>query len=220
MARNATVVEPPVEVTEPTGPGGSGPAAPGNGDGGEGRPAAVPRQAYQTGLVLTLAAIFMFFMGLTSAFIVRKGLGRDWIPIALPSILWWNTAVLLVSSGLIERARHFLRQHDERAFGVWWRAAAALGVLFLFGQLLAWRQLVQEGVYLATNPASSFFYVFTAAHGLHVVGGLVALAVVAWWRWDRSRRMGRELAAELAAVYWHFLDGLWVFLFLLLKMGQ
>ena len=86
----------------------------------------------------------------------------------------------------------------------------------LSGQLLAWRQLEHAGVYLSSNPSSSFFYVFTAAHGVHLLGGLVALIAVAV---RGPRRLTRGTATEVAAVYWHFMDGLWVFLFLLLFLS-
>jgi cytochrome c oxidase subunit 3 len=222
MARPTTVEEPHVELLEQAGAGGGGPSVPAGGNGGSGgggQPVAVPRRAYLTGLTLGLAAIFMFFMGLTSAFIVRRGLGNDWVRVNLPPVLWLNTAVLLASSVVLERARQYLARAESRRFQSWWRMGTVLGMLFLAGQLVAWRQLVAQGIYLATNPAASFFYVLTAAHGLHLFGGLVAVVVIALRRWDRSR-FGQALAVDLAALYWHFLDGLWIFLFLLLKMGQ
>ena len=94
-----------------------------------------------------------------------------------------------------------------------------LGVLFLAGQLVAWRQFMHEGVYLATNPSSSFFYLLTAAHGIHLLGGIIALVVVGWRSWENTR-VTRSTATEMAAIYWHFMDGLWIFLFLLLMLGQ
>ncbi len=222
MTRPTAVEDPHVELLEQTAAGVGGPSAPTGGEGGSGgsgQPLAVPRRAYLTGLTLGLAAIFMFFMGLTSAFIVRRGLGNDWVRVSLPPVLWLNTAVLLASSVVLERARQYLARGESGRFQSWWRLGAALGLLFLGGQLMAWRQLVAQGIYLATNPAASFFYVLTAAHGVHLLAGLVAVVVIALRRWDRSR-IGRALAVDLAALYWHFLDGLWIFLFLLLRMGQ
>lgn len=193
------------------GPGGSG--------GAGGYFGGVPQRTYLTGLTMGLAAILMFFMALVSAFIVRKGLSNDWQAFPLPSILYVNTLILVASSFTIQAARRRLARADEAGFRHWWFMTTALGLLFLAGQLTAWRQLVREGVYLATNPSSSFFYVLTAAHGVHLVGGIVALAAIAFWNWKRAR-VSRGTAAEMAAVYWHFLDGLWIFLFLLLKLGQ
>jgi cytochrome c oxidase subunit 3 len=89
----------------------------------------------------------------------------------------------------------------------------------LGGQLIAWRQLAGQGVFLVTNPSSSFFYVLTAAHGLHLVGGILALLYVSQRNWQRSR-MSLGTAADVASIYWHFMDGLWVFLLALLYLGR
>lgn len=202
---------------------GGGDGIPGGGDddggGSGGGAAAVPRRAYFTAISLGLAAILMFFMALTSSYIVRKGLGGDWQPVRLPSILWFNTLVLLGSSATIEVARQRLGANAPDSFRRWWGLTTLLGMVFLLGQVAAWRQLAAAGVFLATNPASSFFYVLTAAHGVHLLGGITALLYVAFRAWRRSR-ITQGTAAELAAVYWHFMDGLWVFLFLLLHLGR
>jgi len=217
MRDSATTEE--VELQEVAGvPGGPEDVGPG-GDGGGGALPRHPARLYVTGLTMGLAAILMFFMALTSAYVVRKGLGSDWRALALPPVLWLNTLILLASSVTIFRARRRLARLDFSGFRQWWGVTVALGLLFLLGQLLAWRQLVQEGVYLASNPSSSFFYTLTAAHGLHLLGGIVALLVVGLRPWRRAR-MTRSTAAELASVYWHFMDGLWVFIFLLLQLGR
>jgi len=202
---------------------GIGPGGPGGGRDGErgpgdrGRP--VPQRSYVTGLTMGLAAILMFFMALVSAFIVRKGLSDDWRAFPLPPILWVNTAILLASSVTIEVARRRLARLDISGFRHWWGMTTALGLLFVAGQLVAWRQLVHEGIYLATNPSSSFFYLLTAAHGVHLLGGIIALFVIGLRSWQNAR-VTRSTATEMAAIYWHFMDGLWIFLFLLLMMGQ
>ena len=203
---------------------GSPPPPPEGGDsdgssGPGGDALAVSRRAYFTGLTLALGGILMFFMALTSAYIVRKGLGENWQAIALPRLLWLNTVVLLASSATIEIARRKLARAATGAFRSWWWVTTALGVAFLAGQLVAWRQMVESGIYLAGSPASSFFYVLTASHGVHLVGGIVFLFYVAFRAWSRSS-ISQGTAAELAAVYWHFMDGLWVFLLLLVSLGQ
>ncbi len=226
MARNPIIEEPsvvPVAVGG-AGAGTGGFQAGGGGRGGSGGGpgdlhGAVAQRTYLTGLTMGLAAILMFFMALVSAFIVRQGLSNDWRAFALPPILWVNTAILLASSFTIEASRRKLNRGDQQGFRHWWFMTTALGLLFLAGQLIAWRQLVHAGVYLASNPSSSFFYVLTAAHGIHLLGGIVALVAIAYWNWDRAR-VTRSTATQMAAVYWHFLDGLWIFLFLLLKLGQ
>ncbi len=220
MARHSIVEEAAVPVAA----GGAGIGAGGFDSGGGGRGpdgprGAVPQRTYMTGLTMGMAAILMFFMALVSAFIVRQGLSSDWRAFPLPPILWVNTAILLASSFTIEASRRKLAHGDRQGFRHWWFTTTALGLLFVAGQLVAWRQLVHAGVYLASNPSSSFFYVLTAAHGIHLVGGIVALIAIAYWNWDHAR-VARSTATQMAAVYWHFLDGLWIFLFLLLKLGQ
>jgi len=219
-----------LEITSSGGPGGSSSAGPPGGrgggrGGGDGdsqpgpRRRGVPGRVYFTGIWLALAAILMFFMALVSAYIVRKGTGGDWRPVMLPRILWLNTAVLLLSSLALEASHRAWEREDAKAFRGWWAGATALGVLFLAGQLVAWRGLAAAGVYLATNPSSSFFYLLTAAHGLHLAGGLVALGYVLARGWVRLRASG-GVAAEVAGIYWHFMDGLWVFLLLVLTLGR
>ena len=190
----------------------------GDGHGGGGLPA-IPQRAYFTAIQLALAGIVMFFMALTSSFLVRKGLGDDWVSFALPRVLWANTLVLLASSGAIQFARARLRSGDTEGFRRWWVITTALGALFLAGQFAAWRQLAAQGVFLATNPSSSFFYLLTSLHGLHLLGGIVGLFYVAYRPWQRSR-ITQSTAADLVSIYWHFMDGLWIFLFALLYLGR
>ncbi|MBI1749626.1 MAG: heme-copper oxidase subunit III [Acidobacteria bacterium] len=178
------------------------------------------RRMYLTGVSLSLAAILMFFMALASSYIVRKGTGNDWQPIDLPRIMWLNTAILVASSITIEVARRkLIASGDVAAFRNWWAITTALGMLFLGGQIVAWRELAEQGLFLSTNPSSSFFYLLTAAHGAHLLFGLVALLYVALRAAQPAWRR-RAIAAEATAVYWHFLDGLWVFLLLLLNFGR
>jgi cytochrome c oxidase subunit III len=200
--------------------GGTGTPAGGDGDGGSsgGKPK-IPRRAYFTALQLGLAAIVMFFMALASSYIVRKGLGNDWQRTPMPPVIWFNTAILLVSSMTIIVARRKLDRGDREAFRSWWWVTIGFGLLFLSGQIIAWRQLAAAGMMLATNPSSSFFYLLTAAHGVHLAGGILALFYVMFHPWKRSR-ISQTTAAELASIYWHFMDGLWVFLLVLLTLGR
>lgn len=203
------------------GEGGGTPAGPG--DGGDGQPGPfptgeVPQRTYVTGMTIALGGILMFFMAFVSAYIVRKGLtNARWIPLDVPRILWLNTAILIASSFTMSRSRSRFLARDDAGFRHWWSVTTILGIFFLAGQLIAWRQLVAAGVYLSSNPSSSFFYVFTAAHGLHILGGILALLSVAY---RPLHRLTRATATEVVAMYWHFMDGLWVFLFLLLLLGR
>jgi cytochrome c oxidase subunit III len=213
------------EVVELIGPGkgGGGGASSGGDGGGEGSGSSgasgeVPQRTYVTGMTVALGGILMFFMALVSAYIVRKGMPNSaWQPLAVPRILWFNTVVLLASSFTLAHSRGRLRAQDEDGFRYWWGWTTVLGVFFLVGQVIAWRQLVAVGIYLQSNPSSSFFFVFTAAHGLHLLGGVLALLSVAF---RPTHRLTRGTATEVVSMYWHFMDGLWVFLFLLFLLGR
>ena len=208
------------------GGGGGGPAPPpGGGDdaGDEKRrrppPGPPSPNRYYTGVTLGIVSILMFFMALASAFLVRRGTSGDWIPVHLPLVLWFNTLALIASSFTLERARGALSRLDLSGFRTLWTITTGLGVLFLIGQLIAWRQLVAQGVFMASNPASSFFYIFTAAHGMHLLGGVGALLYVLIRKFDNSN-IALPAAAEVASYYWHFMDGLWIFLLVLLYLGK
>jgi cytochrome c oxidase subunit III len=133
--------------------------------------------------------------------------------------VWINTFVLVTSSATLEMARHRLAQGQLSGYRNLWLATTILGVSFLTGQLVAWRQLVAEGIYLASNPASSFFYIFTGAHALHLFGGVAALIYVAKRNFNRAQ-VTRSVAAEVTSYYWHFMDALWLFLLALLYLGK
>jgi cytochrome c oxidase subunit 3 len=191
----------------------------GGGDDGKKRPnKPVSPSRYYTGIAIGIVAVLMFFMALASAFLVRKG-GPDWIPVRIPALLWVNTAVLVASSGTLELARKRLSQSDVLGFRRLWLVTTMLGVFFLIGQVVAWRILVQQGIYLASNPASSFFYIFTGAHALHLLGGVAALIYVARRNYDTAK-ITRIVAAEVTSYYWHFMDALWLFLLALMYMGK
>lgn len=178
----------------------------------------VPAHAYRVGMWMALAGIVMLFAAFTSAMVVRKGLSTDWIHTNLPHILYLNTLVLLASSATFEISRWSLARGLGERFAAWLYATMALGVAFVAGQLMAWRELAQRGVYLSTNPSSSFFYLITAAHGLHLLGGIVALGYLAFKARDIARGVKKRTAVDVTALYWHFMDGLWVYLLILFSV--
>ncbi|MBI3932342.1 MAG: cytochrome c oxidase subunit 3 [Acidobacteria bacterium] len=166
------------------------------------------------GVCAFLGTVTMLFVGMTSAYMVRRA-SADWRPLAPPAILWLNTGALLASSAALEVARRRFRGWDLPAARTWVAVTGLLGALFVAGQYGAWRALAAQGIFLASNPHSSFFYVLTGLHGLHLLGGLAWFAAVA----SRLRRMTLtpgEDGLRLFAVYWHFLAGLWVYLLLVL----
>lgn len=176
----------------------------------------ISAQTYKTGMWFALAAIVMLFAGFTSAMVVRRGMSLDWASIAIPRLLWVNTCTLLASSATLELSRRALRKNAPLEFIRWLLVTFTLGAAFLACQMVVWRELIQRGVHLATNPSSAFFYVLTAAHGLHVLGGVIALGYVVLNAVPIA--LGRKLttALDVTAIYWHFVDALWLYLFCLL----
>ncbi len=196
---------------------------PGNGGGRfgkDGEPLQFSPSRYRIGAWVAIASIVMLFTALTSAYIVRSASGNDWRPIAMPRVLWLSTTIILVSSVTMEISRRSLKSLNDAGYGRWLIVTVGLGLGFLGSQLMAWRQLVRQGVYMASNPHSSFFYLFTAAHGVHLLGGILALSYLVLRTTKKRDTAEGELrrvgAADAATIYWHFLDGLWVVLFMLL----
>ncbi len=151
-------------------------------------------------LLAILATVAMLFAAFTAAYLIRRT-AMDWQRLSMPGILWVNTAVLLASSVTVELARRTAKR--------WWLSATiALGLIFLAGQLLAWRSLAAEGVFLPSHPHSSFFYMLTAIHGLHLLGGIIALA----WASARWSTIG------LCATFWHFVGGVWLYVLAMLTV--
>lgn len=187
-------------------------------------------ESSETGVWIGVSAIMMTFAAFTSAMVVRQGASQDWMHFELPRVLYLNTFILLGSSltlgiarwrfTLLAAALESASSQSKKLYadGIYWLyATAALGVLFVAGQLLAWRDLVRQGLLLATNPSSSFFYVFTALHGLHLAGGIAGLFYIIH-KLGRTNGTARTTGLAAVSVYWHFMDGLWVYLFLLLAM--
>jgi len=222
-----TSAPPDIEIiVEDIGGNGGGPP-PWRGDGGgddggrDRRPDDQPPspRRYFTAITLGLVSILMFFMALAAAFLLRRSGGTDWVPIHLPGVLWFNTLILIGSSLTLELARKRLGDSNLAAFRKLWILTTSFGALFLIGQFVAWRQLVVQGVYVSSNPASSFFYIFTGAHGIHLLGGVAALLYVNL-RKPGPKGISLPTVAEVTSYYWHFMDGLWVFLLALLYLGK
>ena len=208
----------------PGGGGPNGPGGPGGGGGEEPRPFSPDR--YRIGVLVGLASILMMFTALASAYVVRSGLptSTDWRGGDMPSFVYLSTGLILLSSLTFTRAKSALRHKEPAAYKLWLGVTLLLGAGFLASQILAWRELVGRGLYLASNPHSSFFYVLTGLHALHLSGGILALALL----YAYARRAEENVEADLkrrtltdvVGIYWHFMDGLWVFLFLLLLLWR
>jgi cytochrome c oxidase subunit 3 len=218
-----TIVEDIELIIEDIGGGGGKLPPAGGDDGGDsGKRRGPPwpsSRRYATAIVIAIVSIVMFFMAMASAYIYLRANSNRWVPLHLPWIIWVNTALLLLSSGAMEFARRRLARADVAQFRKLWAVATTLGVLFLTGQLVAWRQFVLAGFYVSSNQASSFFYIFTGLHGLHLLGGICALLYVSFRKFEKAK-VSRAVAAEVASYYWHFMDGLWIFLLALLYLGK
>lgn len=208
-----------------------GPKPPNGGDDGHSARAArdATPQQYRIGMWLALAAILMMFAALTSAYVFRSmRTQQEWQVFAVPQMLWVSTILILASSATIELARRAVHRGQHEVYRNWLLASLLLGFGFLVSQLLAWRELVGQGIYLATNPHSSFFYLLTGLHALHLVGGilgLIYLAISARRETLLSSRAvnaatKRRAGVEAIGLYWHFMDGLWVYLFALLFLWR
>jgi cytochrome c oxidase subunit III len=196
------------------------------------------------GLFVALTPVLMLFVSFTSAYVVRQGLPtldprtnqlvRDWIPIKLPILLLANTFVLLLSTVSMEGARRQIAQeaaavpaapqggkffNGEKAMP-WLMLTVLLGICFLAGQWLAWRELAGRGLYVATSPSSSFVYLLTGAHAIHLLGGLVALLVSAGAALLGRAVGDRRILLDVTAWYWHFMALLWVYILCLLEFAH
>jgi cytochrome c oxidase subunit 3 len=191
-------------------------------------PRTPPVEPSLTGVWVGIAAITMSFAAFTSALVARQGAATDWLHFQLPPILYLNTLVLLVSSVTFDWSRRRILAvtapaEDEPGAAlarppeglVWLYVTLALGLLFIGGQLVAWRNLAAQGLFLATNPSSAFFYVLTALHGVHVLGGMGGLSYVLY-RLTHASGPATRTALRAAALYWHFMGVLWLYLLLIL----
>ncbi len=171
----------------------------------------------RTGIWIGLAAITMSFAAFTSALVVRQSTANDWHHLVIPPIVFGNTLVLLASSVTLEVARRRVsaffrnRRRDQAAPVLWLWATLLFGVVFVAGQYIAWLRLRAAGLYLATNPNSAFFYVLTAMHALHVLGGLAGLARVIYKVRGPLLTLRRS-TLDATSYYWHFMGILWLYL--------
>jgi cytochrome c oxidase subunit 3 len=178
--------------------------------------------ASRSGVWVAIFAITMSFAAFTSALFVREGASADWTHLVVPPILYANTLVLLLGSVTLwmatrtVNAHALLDSHAVKAVMSWLIATLALGLLFIAGQYEAWRQLAAQGLFLSTNPNSSFFYVFTGMHILHLLGGIAALVYLVG-QLVGSHTTFRRAAFQNTAIYWHFMGVLWLYLLFVLR---
>ena len=243
---DSTVTFEPPQIS--SGDGGTPPAVLDGGDSDRpdsGQPDYATRlRRARIGLLVALTPVLMLFVGFTSAYIVRQGLPsfdprtntmvRDWIPVKLPILLLFNTCILLLSTLCIEFARRRAKteavlessppipaasDRDEEKIP-WLAVTLVLGLCFLFGQGLAWRQLALRGFYVSTTPSSSFIYLLTGAHAVHLAGGILALFVAGLAAVFHSSAIRRSIVVDVTAWYWHFMTALWAYILCLLEFAR
>ena len=187
--------------------------APGTGSGPE---TAFGSESEKIALTLFIVVVSVIFSLLTVTYYLRMDLG-DWVPLTDPSMLWFNTGLLVISSILFQYSRTKAQAEESLpAIKLAFFVGGICALLFVGGQLFVWQQLASNGFGVGSNPSSAFFYLLTGMHGLHLVGGL--------WVWSKtSLRLfastevgGARLSIELCTTYWHFLLVLWVLLFAVL----
>lgn len=161
---------------------------------------------------LAMVSMTILFVSLNVLYFYN-GAGRK--PIIMPGVLWLSSGLLVISSLTMEAGRRALRKRSEGRFRIWMMVTLALGLAFLGAQLLAWRALQEAGLYVGSNFRSGYAYIFTALHGAHLLGGLWGMAYILKRRLENWTVLRRRIAVDITAIYWHFLDILWLYLWLL-----
>jgi cytochrome c oxidase subunit 3 len=176
---------------------------------------------FRIGMWFLLLVVLMTFGGLIGAYVVlATNQALEWKPFDLPVQVWISTALIFASSLTYSISQKFLKSEKQIEAKNWLLATTVLGAMFISSQILAWLELVSQGVYLASNPYAGFFYILTAVHALHVLGGICLLGYLLLRTWRKAfseeELTKRKSIARAVGWYWHFMDGLWIVLFLLL----
>ncbi|KYG76175.1 MULTISPECIES: cytochrome c oxidase subunit 3 [Roseivirga] len=170
-------------------------------------------------LWLFIVTVVMIFAAFTSAHIVRQADG-DWLIYDLPSMLWYTSGIIILSSVFMQwayiAAKKDKLEQVKLALGI----TTILGILFLFGQLKAWEQMVDANVYFTGNPAGSFLYIFTGIHALHLISGVIYLIYMLISSLRNKVHSENMLNMEMSSTWWHFLGGLWIYLFIFLLLNH
>jgi len=191
------------------GGGGDG----GRGGGGWSNELTPPPEGYSLAIRLAMVSITVLFLALSSAYVFNHAMRQ---PIAAPHVLWVSTSFILASSLTAEMARRALRRRLENRFRLLISATMLLGLSFLAAQLVLWERLVESGFYINRNHHSGYAYIFTGLHGAHLIGGLIALGYVMMRERSKWTAVRRRVSVDATVLYWHFLDGLWIYLLALL----
>jgi cytochrome c oxidase subunit 3 len=167
-------------------------------------------------LWVAIGSILMMFAGLTSAYIVKRS-QASWLMLEIPVIFWYSTAAILASSVTVQLSLKALKAREMMAYKRWLMITAVLGVLFLVLQIVGFKQFGANDIRLigaGSNASYSFLLAISGLHGLHVLGGVIALVVIAIMALRTTTRNYNTIPLEVAATYWHFVDALWIYLFI------
>ena len=180
-----------------------------------------PNEKFRVGMWFLLLVVLMTFGGLIGAYIVISTKGEmEWKPFDLPLQVWVSTVLIFASSLTYQISKNALSAENQIKAKNWLLATTVLGGMFISSQILAWFDLVQRGVYMASNPYAGFFYILTAVHAFHVFGGILVLGYILLRTWNqtfsREELDKRQAISNSVGLYWHFMDGLWIVLFVLL----
>lgn len=168
---------------------------------------------------LFIVTIVMLFAALTSAYIVKQSDG-NWLNYNLPGMFWITSIIIVVSSIAMQLALKSAKEDRFNALKIYLILTTILGLAFLFGQYQSWKQLVDMDVYFVGNPAGSFLYVLTGLHAVHIISGLIFLLIVIGSSFNLKIHSKSLIRIEMCTTYWHFLGGLWLYLFLFLKLNH
>ena len=166
-------------------------------------------------LWLAMVSMVMLFAGLTSGYIVRQAEG-NWHVFELPGVFFLSTAFILLSSGSMQWALNSVKRNDNKGLVTGMIVTLGLGLAFCFTQFMAWSKLVEQGIFFIGNPSGSFLYVLTGLHLAHLVGGILYVIYVTFRSIQMKYHSGSYLPVQLCAIFWHFLDFLWIYLFIFL----
>jgi cytochrome c oxidase subunit 3 len=170
-------------------------------------------------LWLFLVTVVMIFAALTSAYIVRQAEG-NWLEYELPEIFWITSGIVVLSSISLQVAYYAAKKDNFLLLRTCMALTVALGIAFLVGQWYSWVALVDQEVFFVGNPAGSFLYVFTGLHAAHLISGVIFLIIVLISTFGTKVHSQSLNTLEMAATYWHFLGGLWLYLFLFLLLNH
>jgi len=166
---------------------------------------------------LFIATIVMLFAALTSAYLVKQGEG-NWLHFNIPDIFWITSAIIVTSSVTMHMAYVSAKRDNMDGIKIFLSLTMLLGLAFLAGQYYSWSELVNQDVFFVGNPAVSFIYVLTGLHGLHLISGMVFIAIVLYSAFKFRIHSKNLSKIEMSVTYWHFLGGLWLYLFFFLKI--